>query len=121
MTRMSASPAMKKAMVENLAAASVDQSRLSEREKAELAAVKVQAARIVAVPCPSEAGAWLLLRCMAREVHARIVLLKGQHEADTLFASIARKGADVPRRRDAGAEERERVFGRAANDDGRVG
>jgi hypothetical protein len=114
MTTLRASPAMKQAMVENLAAASADQSRLSEREKVQLAAVKARAARIVAVPCDDEAGARLILRCMAREVHARIVLTEGQHEADTLFASIARKGAEVPNaRRDAARAEAERVFGHA--------
>ena len=113
-----ASPAMMRAAEQDKAAVRVDHARHNDRARAVMADAEARAARIVAIPCPDEEGAKLILRCMAREVHARIVLIEGQHEADTLFASIARKGADVPRRRDTGAAERERVFGKAANDDG---
>lgn len=112
-----ASPAMKQALVEDRAAGEIDGARRRERERALEAAAMVRAAHIVAAPCADEREAVRLLRCMAREVHARLVGIEGQHEADNLFASIARKGAEVPKRRDTGAAERERVFGRAANDD----
>jgi len=112
-----ATAAMKQAATESQAALRVDHTRHTERERAQEAAARARAARVVAVPCDDEAGARLMLRCMAREVHARIVLTEGQHAADNLFASIARKGAEVPNLRKAGARaEAERVFGRAAND-----
>lgn len=45
-----------------------------------------------------------------------MVLICGQHEADTLYASIARKGAHIPNTGRARAhEEAEALF--AANDD----
>lgn len=116
MTRLSASPAMKRAAVENHVAGRVDQARRTERERAQEAAMRAQAARIVAVPCDSEEGSKLILRCMAREVHARMVLICGQHEADTLYASIARKGAEIPSAaRTRAHEQAERLF--AANDE----
>lgn len=53
MTRLSSSPAMKKAAVENHAVGRCDYARLSEREKALQAVTRARAARIVAVPCDS--------------------------------------------------------------------
>lgn len=112
------SPAMKRAAVENQAAGRIDSARRSERDKALEAAAQVRAAHIVAAPCQSEAEAERLLRCMAVEVHTRYAAMVGQHDADSLFARIARNGAKVPApERDRAKAEAERVFA-PANDRG---